>query len=406
MRILVTGAAGFIGSHVAKHLKLSGHDVIGVDDFSGGTTDNVPDGVPCISLDLTNRELVGNLFSFHGAFDAVFHLAAYAAEGLSHNIATFNYTNNLLSTVHLTNECIRQVERGYQMPHFVFTSSIAVYGHAETLPVDEQSPTNPADPYGVAKLACEGHIKAVHEFFGMNYSIFRPYNVYGEGQNLNDPYRNVVGIFLRKVLSDEPMTIFGDGTQSRAFSYIDDVAPIIARSITTPAAKNETFCIGGEVHCTVDQLAGHIAKALSKEKNVTWLDARNEVKAIFASPKKLRKAFGIKESPVSLEVGIEKMAQWAKTQSLKDPKPFGNIEVTMNLPPSWAQLKEAPAPQPIYGVVRRPSNAELAVATAMPTIDKGYVSGKRATPATIGGNHRSVSESVNSPDGGHVQVRL
>jgi UDP-glucose 4-epimerase len=402
-KYLVTGAAGFIGSHVARILSDSDALVIGVDDFSGGSWENVPVGVPCLTADLTQSDMVAAIFANNGPFDAVFHLAAYAAEGLSHNIAGFNYTNNLLATVNLVNESVKQAQRGDSMPHFVFTSSIAVYGHAEKLPVDEESPTNPADPYGVAKLACEGHIKAANGFFGLPYTIFRPYNVYGPGQNLNDPYRNVVGIFLRKMLSGEPMTIYGDGAQSRAFSYIDDVAPVIARSIDTIAALNETFCIGGEVHCTVDQLAGHVAKALGMEKKVEWLDARNEVKVVYASPKKVRKAFGIKETSVPLAEGVKKMATWAEAQALQLPKPFAGIEVTLNLPKVYADLNAIEPPKPIYGVVRRPSNAELMNRAAAPTINPRHGNGHLPDAPKIGGNTVQVQEFIAAQ--GHQELR-
>src|SRR5262249_46273576 len=158
--------------------------------------------------------------------------------GLSHFIRRFNYTNNILGSINLINESVR-----HEVECFVFTSSIAVYG-AITPPMREDQAPRPEDPYGIAKLAVEYDLAAARHMFGLPYVVFRPHNVYGEYQNLGDPYRNVIGIFMNRVMSGEPMTIFGDGTQRRAFSYVGDIAPIIAGSPWVPAARNEVFNIG------------------------------------------------------------------------------------------------------------------------------------------------------------------
>src|SRR5262249_11839402 len=148
--------------------------------------------------------------------DYVFHLAAYAAEGLSPFIRSFNYQNNLVTTAALVSASVN-----YNVKRFVFTSSIAVYGD-QLPPFDELTPRRPADPYGIAKAAAEDDLILASREFGLSYTIFRPHNVYGERQNLNDPFRNVIGIFMRQCLQGLPMTVFGDGEQLRAFSYVDD----------------------------------------------------------------------------------------------------------------------------------------------------------------------------------------
>ena len=227
-RSLVTGGAGFIGSHVARHCLALGHEVVVLDDLSGGFRDHVPDGAIFVQGSVTDHELVQRLFAEH-RFDYVYHLAAYAAEGLSHFIRRFNYTNNLIGSVNLINEAVK-----HEVKCFVFTSSIAVYG-ANQLPMTEDLTPQPEDPYGIAKYAVELDLRAAHEMFGLNSIIFRPHNVYGENQNIGDRYRNVIGIFMNQIMQGQPMTIFGDGSQTRAFSYIDDVAPIIARSVDVPA---------------------------------------------------------------------------------------------------------------------------------------------------------------------------
>ena len=243
-RSLVTGGAGFIGSHVARHCLALGHEVVVLDDLSGGFRDQVPAGASFVQGSVTDHELVQRLFAEHH-FDYVYHLAAYAAEGLSHFIRRFNYANNLIGSVNLINEAVK-----HDVKCFVFTSSIAVYG-VNQLPMTEDLTPQPEDPYGIAKYAVELDLRAAHEMFGLNSIIFRPHNVYGENQNIGDRYRNVIGIFMNQIMQGQPMTIFGDGSQTRAFSYIDDVAPIIARSVDVPAAYNQVFNVGADQPYTV-----------------------------------------------------------------------------------------------------------------------------------------------------------
>src|SRR5918999_2870805 len=232
-RILVTGGAGFIGSHLAEALVRRGHSVTVLDDLSGGFTANVPAGVTLVRGSVTDAPLVEQLCA-ESSFEYVYHFAAYAAEGLSHFIRRFNYTNNVVGSVTLVNAAVNTGVRG-----FVFASSIAVYGSTPDLPLSETSHPHPEDPYGIAKLAVEQDLRASRDLFGLDYIIFRPHNVYGPRQNIADRYRNVVGIFMNQILQGRPMTIFGDGTQTRAFTSIDDVAPMIAESIELPDAWNQ-----------------------------------------------------------------------------------------------------------------------------------------------------------------------
>jgi len=224
--ILITGAAGFIGSHVTRDLLRfygNGYRIIAVDNLSGGFIENLPEGAEFVCADVSDQQIVNAIFkTFKPQF--VFHLAAYAAEGLSFFIQNFNIRNNLISSVNLINASVN-----HKVERFVFTSSIAVYGHAKP-PVDEACPTLPADPYGIAKSAVEQSLRVAGEMFGLQYTIFRPHNVFGEYQNLGDPYRNVVGIFMNQMLRNQPLTVFGDGNQRRAFSYIAGVSWAIAPS--------------------------------------------------------------------------------------------------------------------------------------------------------------------------------
>lgn len=330
-RVLVTGAAGFIGSHVCAHLLRQGHEVMGLDDLSGGFRDQVPAGVEFVEGSVTDAALVQQLFARH-RFDYVFHLAAYAAEGLSHFIKRFNYTNNLLGSVNLINAAVN-----HEVKCFVFTSSIAVYGRNQ-LPMSEELVPQPEDPYGIAKYAVELDLREAHEMFALNHVIFRPHNVYGENQNLGDRYRNVIGIFMNQIMQGQPMTIFGDGQQTRAFSYIDDVAPVIAASITRPACYNQVFNVGADQAYSVAELARVVARAMGAKAAVKHLDARNEVVHAFSAHEKVRKYFGDLIRNVSLEDGVARMVAWAKKAGARQGKPFAGVEVRKNMPPSWAAL--------------------------------------------------------------------
>ena len=327
MRVLVTGAAGFIGSHVAEHLVQTGHEVVGLDDLSGGFRDNVPDGVTFYEGSVVDRALVDRLFSDHG-FEHVFHLAAYAAEGLSHFIRVFNYTNNVVGSMHLLNAAVNTNVRC-----FVFTSSIAVYGPGQTPMIESMTP-QPEDPYGVAKYAVELDLAAARRMFGLDTIIFRPHNVYGERQHIGDRYRNVIGIFMNQLMQDQPMTVFGDGEQTRAFSHIDDVAPVLARSIDVPAARNQVFNIGADTPVSVNDLTTAVAAAMGKPHTVRYLEARQEVVHAFADHSKLAGVFGA-GATIPLEDGVRRMAEWARRVGPRPPSARSDIEVHRNLPPSW-----------------------------------------------------------------------
>jgi UDP-glucose 4-epimerase len=326
-RVLVTGAAGFIGSHVADHCLRQGFRVVGVDDLSGGFIENVPAGVDFRRGSVIDAAWVAGLWA-DGGFDYVYHLAAYAAEGLSHFIRRFNYETNLVGSINLINQAAL-----HHAKCFVFTSSIAVYGANQT-PMTEDIVPRPEDPYGIAKYAIEMDLAAAYHMFGLPYIVFRPHNVYGERQNIADKYRNVIGIFMNQAMQGQPMTIFGDGLQTRAFSYVDDVAPVIARSPLVPAAYQQVFNIGADQPVTVLALAQATAQALGVEPQICHLPARQEVVHAFASHDKVRRVFQIDRS-VPLAKGLPRMAQWAQRRGPLRPVDFEAIEVPINLPPSW-----------------------------------------------------------------------
>jgi len=326
-RALVTGAAGFIGSHVARHALDLGFDVVALDDLSGGFTENVPAGAQWIQGSVTDYASLQALFD-REAFTHVYHLAAYAAEGLSHFIRRYNYETNLVGSVNIINLSVL-----HGIKCVVFTSSIAVYGPNQVPMVEDLTP-QPEDPYGISKYAVELDLHAAHRQFGLPFVCFRPHNVYGEHQNIGDKYRNVVGIFMNQIMQGKPMTIFGDGQQTRAFSSIDDVAPVIARAALEPRAYGETFNVGGDVATTVNELAQIVARAMGVAPNIQHLKSRLEVKDAFASHDKIRRFFNL-PPPVRLAEGIERMAQWAKRVGARRSQDFGAVEISSGLPEGW-----------------------------------------------------------------------
>jgi UDP-glucose 4-epimerase len=327
MKALVTGAAGFVGSHVTRHLLNARMDVVALDDLSGGYLENVPQGAQFVRGSVTDHEMLGDLFAAE-RFDYVFHLAAYAAEGLSHFIRRYNYETNLIGSINLINLGVLHSVKCY-----VFTSSIAVYG-SNQLPMTEDMIPQPEDPYGVSKYAVEMDLRAAREQFGLNYIIFRPHNVYGEHQNIGDKYRNVIGIFMNQILSGQPLTVFGDGEQSRAFSYIDDVAPVIARSVFNQRAYGQVFNVGADQAHTVNHLARVVCQAMGVAPPINHLPSRLEVQHAFSSHEKAKEYFD-PAPPLPLEDGIARMAAWVARVGSRKTKEFASIEIPRGLPAGW-----------------------------------------------------------------------
>lgn len=321
-----------MGSHVARELNKQGHDVVCLDDLSGGFARNLPvglqDGLRVASI--LNTEFLGQLFAKE-KFDAVYHLAAYAAEGLSHFIRKFNYENNVIGSINLINEAVK-----HNVARFVFTSSIAVYG-SQRPPFFEWHRAAPEDPYGIAKAAVEEDLKAAREMFGLEYTIFRPHNVYGPQQHIGDKYRNVIGIYMNAILKGEPCPVFGDGTQTRAFSYIGDVVSPMVRCIDMPETAGMTFNVGGHSKYSILELIDTLKLVTGKAIEPKFLPARIEVAQAYSDHSLLDHTFGMHlTAPLNLKSGLARMWDWAQTLGPQEQLPFvGTVELTRNLPVSW-----------------------------------------------------------------------
>ncbi len=328
--VLVTGAAGFLGSHVTDCLVRNGRRVVALDDLSGGFRENVNASALFVEGSVVDAELVKRLFDGHG-FEHVFHLAAYAAEGLSHFIRRYNYETNLIGSVNLINASVNHGVRC-----MVFTSSIAVYGRNQT-PMSEELTPRPEDPYGISKYAVELDLAAAREMFGLNHVVFRPHNVYGERQHIGDRYRNVVGIFMNRVMRGEPLPVFGDGEQTRAFSYVGDVAPVIAGCVERPATWNQVYNIGSDQPCSVNELGRAVCRVMGVEFNPQYLPARHEVKHAWASHEKVARVFGC-TARCGLEEGLARMAHWAREAGCRAGQVFDVLEIERGLPASWKNV--------------------------------------------------------------------
>ena len=328
MKIFVTGCAGLLGANYTRHLLANGHEVIGIDDLSGGYKAFVTKGenFSFVKLNLERRKKIVDLFEEHKP-EVLVHFAAYAAEGLSPFIRNFNYRNNLICSANLINECIKHDTK------FIFTSSMAVYGEQEP-PFTEDKRPQPIDPYGIAKYAVECDLKLAHEQFGLRYNIVRPHNVLGIYQNIWDKYRNVIGIFIRKTLNGQPILVYGDGEQTRAFSDIKYYMEPFDRLLREH--DGETFNIGADKHFTLNEVADAVQKVGKKygyEVPIEHGEPRHEVKHAYCDHTKAKSMLQFIDG-TNLEELIESMFVWAMKQPNRKVKTM-EYEVTKDIYDYW-----------------------------------------------------------------------
>lgn len=330
-KVLVTGAAGFMGSHLCEELSHYGaHDVVAVDNLSGGTLNNLRSDIPFYQVDITDYAGLDSVFKKERP-DYVYHLAAYAAEGLSHNIRGFNYHNNLVGSANVISCCVKHL-----VLNLIFTSSIAVYGKGQT-PFNEFQTPEPDDPYGLAKLTVEKELELARKRFGLNYIIFRPHNVYGPRQNLADPFRNVVGIFMNQIMQGKPLTIFGDGSQIRSFSYIDDVIKVISRAHKYQHAIGKAFNVGTDDIRAVGELGELISEIAGVPFNPVYLNPRQEVEEAYCDHSLSEIFFG-PHQVTPTQVGLTQMWRWAQRVGPQAPTPCpAPLELEAQLPDGWHQ---------------------------------------------------------------------
>jgi UDP-glucose 4-epimerase len=325
-KYLITGNAGLIGANLADYILTNTSDeVYGIDDLSGGYAENVHPNTEFYHMNLNSDEL-SDVFSEIKP-DYVFHLAAYAAEGLSPFIRCFNYDNNLKCTANLINNCIK-----YNVKRLVFTSSMAVYGDSAA-PFHEEMQPKPIDPYGVAKYACEMDIQIAGSQHDLDWCIIRPHNVYGRKQNIWDKYRNVLGIWMYQYINNMPLTIFGDGEQKRAFSYINDSIVPLLKAATEPAASKEIINLGGIHEYSINEACDALLSILDNGSK-RHLEARHEAKYAYATYQKSIDILGFNHT-TSLSDGLKDMWKWAKAQPPKERFVWPSYELDKNIYDYW-----------------------------------------------------------------------
>jgi len=326
--VLITGVAGLLGSRLADWIikNKPGYKVIGVDDLSGGYKENIHPDVTFWQMDLVD-DPIENCFELYKP-DYVFHFAAYAAEGLSPFVRTYNYKNNLVATARIVNECIK-----HDVERLVFTSTMAVYGFGEGGIFHEDMKRSPIDPYGVAKSACEHDIEIANQQHGLDYCIIRPHNVYGANQNIWDKYRNVLGIWMYYHMEGQPVTIFGDGTQKRAFSYIDDSLEPLWNAAIIPEASKQIINLGGIHEYSINEAADILSEVVGGAEK-EYLEKRHEVHCAIPTYQKSIDILGF-EHKTDLREGLTKMWEWAQHQPKRERFVWENYEIEKGIYSFW-----------------------------------------------------------------------
>jgi len=329
--VLITGVAGLLGSRLAEWLieNVPEISVVGIDNFSGGYEFNVPFGIKFYDSNMYAPSELHHIFEEHNP-DIVYHFAAYAAEGLSPFIRSYNYINNVIATTNLVNCCIT-----HKVNRLVFTSTMAVYGDQST-PFHEDMIPQPIDPYGVAKYACEMDIQIAGEQHDLDWCIIRPHNVYGRNQNISDSYRNVLGIWMYKHLHGEPLSVYGDGLQKRAFSYIDDSLEPLWNAAILPDASKQIINLGGIKEYTIKESAETLIDVMGGG-TIDYMIKRHEVKHAWATYQKSVDILGFAHK-TNLKEGLTKMWEWASGLENIPPRlVWPKYELDVGIYPFWRQ---------------------------------------------------------------------
>jgi UDP-glucose 4-epimerase len=333
MKVLITGVAGLLGSRLADWIiENTNYEVIGIDDLSGGYTENIPKGVKFYKFDIKELDRVNDLFKTHNP-NIVYHFAAYAAEGLSPFIRKFNYENNLIASTNLITCSIK-----HNVNKFIFASSMSVYGNKYEPPFHEDLQQYPIDPYGVAKFSVEQDLRIAYEQHGLKYTIIRPHNFYGQNQNIWDKYRNVLGIWMYQIINGMQPTIFGDGEQVRAFSYVDDSIIPFWNASQRDECVGEIINLGGIKEYTINEACNTLLKITGTDLTPKYLEGRHEAKHAWSTWEKSVKLLDFKHK-IDLEEGLGKMWNWANSQPNRKRFFWGEYELDKGIYEFWKTEK-------------------------------------------------------------------
>lgn len=323
--IICSGGAGMLGSNFADWLIKNKPEfkIIIVDNLEGGYFENIPSEAEFylrdVSSDLTDIFEKWNVIYFYS-----FH--SFSAEGLSPFVRKFNYTNNLVSLANVVNHCIKYKTK------LIFASSMSVYGKGNP-PFKETDYLEPIDSYGIGKMSCERDILVAGLQHGLKYSIIRPHNIVGPNQNIWDRYRNVVGRWFNQIKNDLPLTIYGDGKQTRAFSWVFDYCEPFWK-VAENDYENPIFNCGGDQYYSLNEVADLMFEVTGKDTGKVFLQERFEVKNAYCDHSKAKEILGF-EDKTTLKYMLEQMWEWVKVQPNREIKTFENIELKEGLYEFW-----------------------------------------------------------------------
>lgn len=329
--VLITGVAGFMGSHLADAFLDRGHSVVGIDNLIGGYLESVPTGVQFHRVDLDDLSAINELFV---GVDLVVHSACTAYEGLSVFSPSLVVRNTIQITTNVMSACIRA-----KVPKIVYLSSMARYGAQPIVPFTEDMVPNPQDPYGIAKYSSELIIRNISETHGMKFTILVPHNIIGPRQKFDDPFRNVASIMINRILQGKPPIIYGDGTQMRCFSFIDDVINPLLLACEPEVANGMTINVGpDEEYLTINQLSELIGRLMGTEITPIYMPGRpQEVKNANCSAELARKVLNYKTS-TTLESGLLSLIEYIKEKGPRDFNYHLPIEfITEHTPKTWTE---------------------------------------------------------------------
>lgn len=328
-KVVITGVAGFLGSHLADRFIAEGHKVVGIDSLIGGYLDNVPEAVEFHSRDLVKHSVVDLL---EGA-DLVVHAACTAYEGLSVFSPALVVANTSQATVEILSQSVKA-----GVKKFVYLSSMARYGTLPT-PYTEDMEPKPQDPYGIAKLASERLVQNICDTHGLDWVILVPHNIIGPRQKYDDPYRNVASIMTNRLLQGKPPVIYGDGEQMRCFSFIQDVVEPLYVACMSDQALRQVINIGpDEESITINELAEKLQKIVGTDFDPIYTGGRpQEVKIALCSSNKAREILDYKTS-TTLEEGLTQLVDWIKARGAREFEYHLPIEIqSPRLPETWAK---------------------------------------------------------------------
>ncbi len=328
---MVTGIAGFMGSHIAESLLQQGHQVLGIDNLIGGYRDNVPVGTDFVCEDLGNLDMIKPHFS---EVDVVIHAACTAYEGLSVFSPALVVQNTAQITATVMSAAVSQ-----GIKKVIYLSSMARYGANERVPFTEDLPPKPQDPYGIAKVCAEELVKNVADTHGLEWVILVPHNIIGPRQKYDDPFRNVASIMTNRMLRGLQPYIYGDGEQRRCFSFMTDVVNPILKTVTTDVGNREIINIGpDEEFVTVNELARRLASIIDFSLDPIYVPGRpQEVKDANCSADKARRLLGYSTS-TGLDAGLHSLVDYIRTRGPKEFSYHLPIEFsTPQTPKTWTE---------------------------------------------------------------------